>query len=332
MQKTPIVPLFILVGVVVFFAGPKPGQAGTKKELACPGNSKLQITNYKQIPNPKFQITKQKKVEKNNCRKTFYIKLFTALSKNILSENGKTLRLGNLGAQGTDPGEPPNVQRVLNEHKKLIEKYDLKETKRIEPDTGKMWQPMEAEEMENREHYDFGTWLKNLSLPLIVIITVILAVLFYFLFRGAGGLFPGTGRLPLDEMPETGEGDAHAADDAAGDGAYSIALELARGGELGKALVLLHKSSLRKLQQRLLVPPGDFYTNNQVKRILKVNPEGSSMVNPFGQLAAAAERCAFKGEEPEEPVFLAMKTLYENTFLKMGNHSTAAARRIRRKK
>jgi hypothetical protein len=27
-----------------------------------PGNSKLQIPNYKQIPNPKFQITKQKKV------------------------------------------------------------------------------------------------------------------------------------------------------------------------------------------------------------------------------------------------------------------------------
>jgi len=50
----------------------------------------------REIPNPKSQITKQKKVEKNNCRKTFYIKLFTALSKNILPENGKTLRLGNL--------------------------------------------------------------------------------------------------------------------------------------------------------------------------------------------------------------------------------------------
>jgi hypothetical protein len=39
------------------FACPQPGQAGTKKELACPGNYKLQITNYKQIPNPKLQIT-----------------------------------------------------------------------------------------------------------------------------------------------------------------------------------------------------------------------------------------------------------------------------------
>jgi hypothetical protein len=54
------------------------------------------LRSTRQIPNPKYQITKQKKVEKNNCRKTFYIKLFTALSKNILPENGKTLRLGNL--------------------------------------------------------------------------------------------------------------------------------------------------------------------------------------------------------------------------------------------
>ncbi len=240
--------------------------------------------------------------------------------------------IGPLGAQGTGPGEPPDVQRVLNEHKKLIEKYDLKETKRIEPDTGKMRQPREAEETENREHYDFSTWLKNLSLPLIVIITVILAVLFYFLFRGTGGLFHGAGRLPFDHMLETGEGDAHGADDAAGDGAYGVALELARSGELGKALVLLHKSSLKKLQQIHMVPPGDFYTNNQVKLILKGNPEGSGMVDPFGQLAAAAERCAFKGEEPAEPVFLAMKTLYEKTFLKMGNRSAAADRRMRRKK
>jgi hypothetical protein len=237
-----------------------------------------------------------------------------------------------LYAQGTGPVEPPDVNRVLDEHKKLIEKYDLKETKKIAPDTDKMRYPGEAEEMENREYYDFGTWLKNLSLPLVVVITVILAVLFYFLFRGAGDLFPGTGRLPFDDMFETGEGKANAADDAAGEGAYNIALKLAQDGQLGKALVLLHKSSLGKLQQRHLVPPGDFYTNNQVKFILKGNPEGSGMVDPFGQLAAAAERCAFKGEEPAEPVFLAVKTLYENTFLKMGNPGTAADRRMKRKK
>jgi hypothetical protein len=34
--------------ILQFFVCPQPGQAGTKKELACPGNYKLQITNYKQ--------------------------------------------------------------------------------------------------------------------------------------------------------------------------------------------------------------------------------------------------------------------------------------------
>jgi hypothetical protein len=50
-------------------ACPQPGQAGTKKGLACPGNYKLQIPNYKQIPNPKSQITKQKKLRKKNVCK-----------------------------------------------------------------------------------------------------------------------------------------------------------------------------------------------------------------------------------------------------------------------
>jgi hypothetical protein len=45
-------------------ACPQPGQAGTKKKLACPGNYKFQIPNYKQIPNPKSQNTKQKKLRK----------------------------------------------------------------------------------------------------------------------------------------------------------------------------------------------------------------------------------------------------------------------------
>jgi hypothetical protein len=38
----------------------QPGQAGTKKDLACPGNSKFQIPNSKKIQNPKFQIPNKK--------------------------------------------------------------------------------------------------------------------------------------------------------------------------------------------------------------------------------------------------------------------------------
>jgi hypothetical protein len=37
----------------------QPGQAGTQKELDCPGNYKLQNTNYKQTTIPKLQITKK---------------------------------------------------------------------------------------------------------------------------------------------------------------------------------------------------------------------------------------------------------------------------------
>jgi hypothetical protein len=39
-----------------FYTCPQPGQAGTKKKLAYPGNYKSQIPNYK-----------TKKVEKKNC-------------------------------------------------------------------------------------------------------------------------------------------------------------------------------------------------------------------------------------------------------------------------
>ncbi len=216
-------------------------------------------------------------------------------------------------------GGPPDVPRVLDEHKKLLEKYHLEEPKKAEPEVEKIQRPEEVEKKENRERPDFGTWLKNLSLPLIVILIAILAVLFYFLFRGTGGMFPGLGRSPFDDFPGSGGGDESAADDTTGDRAYAIALERARSGELGNALVLLHKSSLRKLQHMRLVPPGDNYTNNQVTRILRENPGGGGTVTPFGELAAAAERSAFKGEEPAESTFLSLKTLYENTFLKIGN-------------
>jgi hypothetical protein len=40
-----------------FRACPQPGQAGTKKGLACPGNYKFQIPKYKQTTIPKLQIT-----------------------------------------------------------------------------------------------------------------------------------------------------------------------------------------------------------------------------------------------------------------------------------
>jgi len=59
----------------------QPGQAGTKKELACPGNPKLQITNYKQIPNPKSQITKQKKLRKKIVCKHFILKSLQTCQK-----------------------------------------------------------------------------------------------------------------------------------------------------------------------------------------------------------------------------------------------------------
>jgi len=38
-------------------AYPQPGRARTKKGMACTGNSKLQIPNYKQTTIPKLQIT-----------------------------------------------------------------------------------------------------------------------------------------------------------------------------------------------------------------------------------------------------------------------------------
>ncbi len=38
-------------------------------ELACPGNYKLQITNYKQIPNPKLQFTNKRGVLRTNFKR-----------------------------------------------------------------------------------------------------------------------------------------------------------------------------------------------------------------------------------------------------------------------
>jgi len=45
--QAPVSAILSFGGITGFTPPPQPGQAGTKKELACPGNYKFQITNYK---------------------------------------------------------------------------------------------------------------------------------------------------------------------------------------------------------------------------------------------------------------------------------------------
>lgn len=217
------------------------------------------------------------------------------------------------------PVEAPSKTTVIEKHNKLLKKYGLKKTgpkQARELQKEKPRRPENSEQQEEQRGFsfaDFAEWFKRLSLPIIILIVVLLVVLFYFAFRGSSGLLPSAPvRKPVPGEKE--DGDKEEETRPAG-GPYQQALELANRGQVGNALVLLHKTSLKILQAIHLVPPGDNFTNNQVKQILRRKQEGENLVNPFGRLAGAAERTVFRAEEPGKEVFSEMKSLYEASFL-----------------
>jgi hypothetical protein len=101
------------------------------------------------------------------------------------------------------------------------------------------------------------------------------------------------------------------------DKGYHMALELAKKGEYGKASIMLHKASVKKLRENQWVPLGKNFTNNDIRWLIKDSGTGMKIFTPFSQLAAAAERAAFRRENPGEETYAKLRQLYETTFLKM---------------
>lgn len=220
------------------------------------------------------------------------------------------------GAKDNAYRPPPGPPEVKKEHRKILDRYGLEN----QTGTGKpakektVVEEEEAMPEEETTFLDFTESLKELSLPVIIIIILILAVLFYLLLRGMPRFFPpsATGK----EQNDTGLGpprEDHG--DRTGDAGYNRALALAQKGAYGRALIVFHKSSLEKLRDYHLIPPGEHLTNNEIKGLIENSETGIS--TPFTHLASAAERVAFKGEEPMPGTFRALKAIYEASFLEM---------------
>lgn len=229
-----------------------------------------------------------------------------------------------LGAR-TASDKPPGSEDVLEEHQKLLKRYGFAERdkREIYEEEGRRYSYREKEREEKeksesgRERISFFDWLRGLSLPIVLIIVAILIILFYFMFRGVPGFFrkstdtskqhetAGKGRENRDEEMKTG------------DRGYHMALELAKKGEYGKALILLHKASVKKLWENHWIPPGKNFTNNDIRGLIKDSGQGMRIFTPFSQLAVAAERAAFKRENPGEETYAKLRQMYETTFLIM---------------
>jgi uncharacterized membrane protein len=221
--------------------------------------------------------------------------------------------------------KPPGSEDVLEAHQKLLKRYGFAERdkREIYEEEGRRYSYREKERGENeksksgRRKISFLDWLRELSLPIVLIIVAILIILFYFMFRGVPGFFrkstdtssqqetAGKGLKNRDEEIKTG------------DRGYHMALDLAKKGEYGKALILLHKASVKKLRENHWIPPGKNFTNNDIRGLIKDTGQGMRIYTPFSQLAAAAERAAFKRENPGEGTYAKLRQMYETTFLKM---------------
>jgi hypothetical protein len=221
--------------------------------------------------------------------------------------------------------ESPTTEEVLEAHQKLLKKYGFEErgNTKFKEEEGRSYSPgKEEEEPEvesepGRESISFFDWLRGLSFPIILIIVAILIILFYFMFRGVPGFFRKS--VDIASQRETGgkERDSRDEEVKTGDKGYHLALELAKKGAYGKALILLHKASIKKLQENRWIPLGKNFTNNDIRGLIKEPDTGMKIFIPFSRLAAAAERAAFRRESPGEEIYAKLRQMYETTFLKM---------------
>ncbi len=221
--------------------------------------------------------------------------------------------------------EPPTAKEVLEAHQKLLKRYGFEERDRgeINEEEAKKYsyrekQGKQKEKSESgRESVSFFDWLRGLSLPIVLIIVAILIILFYFMFRGVPGFFRKSVDTP-NQRETAVKGRAYKDEEVkTGDKGYHRALELAKKGEYGKALILLHKASVQKLRENQWIPSGKNFTNNDIRWLIKDSIPGMKIFMPFSQLAAAAERAAFRRENPGEESYAKLRQISETTFLKM---------------
>jgi len=214
-------------------------------------------------------------------------------------------------------GNPPNSDEVIDEHRQLLKKYGIEKKVAMEKDSRPetRTEPYKGETDSQRNTFlsKLAKFFSRWSLPLIIVIILALIALFYFALRGVPGFFPGRGEETKEKKVEKGDHDVDNKIKRHGDEWYETALGLARKKQFGKALIVLHKSTLKKLQENNFIPAGEHFTNNEIKVMIKNSKTG--IYNPFTRLAGAAERVAFKREEPAEDTYLALKKMYEHAFL-----------------
>ncbi len=218
---------------------------------------------------------------------------------------------------GAGSHDPPPSDEVREEHRKLLKKYGFE--KRVEKEVKERSNVnIEPSDSDNRGEIsvsEFAKLLKHLSLPLIIVLILVFIALFYFTMRGGPRFFPGKAGESKKKKTGTGDQEDGAKREFSGDDCYETALELARKREFGKASIFLHRSTLKKLQESNYIPRGEHFTNNEVKGMIRDSKTG--IYSPFTRLATAAERVAFKREEPAEEIYLGLKQTYENAFLKL---------------
>jgi len=226
---------------------------------------------------------------------------------------------------GAGPGEPPTADDVLEAHQKLLKRYGFEEVDRrdINEEEGRNYSPGEEEGVQREksesggESISFFDWLRGLSFPIVLIIVAVLIILFYFMFRGVPGFFRKSVEFSHQQQTAVKEFDYKDEEVKTGDKGYQLALELAKKGAYGKALIVLHKASIKKLQENQWIPLGKNFTNNDIRSLIRQPDTGMKIFTPFSQLAAAAERAAFKRENPGEEIYVKLRQMYEATFLKV---------------
>lgn len=213
---------------------------------------------------------------------------------------------------------PPDSTRVRQQHQQIVDRFGIEpksppttgNEKTIRTETAE--QESEGQQQPGEDTSGFVRWLEKWGYVVSLVIILVLGVVLYLMSRWVPGIFrpslPGKGSagaktnredsLPFSTSPEED---------------FEKARALARAGEFGQGLVVLYRGSIKIIQKKYLVPRFQCLTNKEIlHRLSDKNPFKPA----FTQLAAAAERVSFRHENPGEPMFNSMLSLYEQVFLK----------------
>jgi hypothetical protein len=195
----------------------------------------------------------------------------------------------------------PDPARVKTELKKILEELDREGKPQAET----------AADTNNDLFSALNAFFRDFGPALIVVLIAVFCLILFIVIRRMLPSFRGVGKISGGTATPDSPVDAGEKTTGNAQGLYREAVQAARGGDYGRAVLLLHRASVAALTDRSLIRGGDEYTNNEIRSILT---RGNPCYPAFSAIASASERIAFRYDPVEPAEYERLLSAYDNQF------------------